>query len=386
MLAVSPLRSGKNERENQIQDFSSMEGNEFNLLDSIDFDDIFVGIDDGYFLPDLDMDPEILAEKLDENGSGENGEATAASVSGLDTGSGEQIVNEREESVAVNPSPKEDVKGRKSSGHCKNPSGKKKVKVDWTPELHRKFVEAVEQLGVDKAVPSRILEIMGIDCLTRHNIASHLQKYRSHRKHLLAREAEAARWSQRRQMYGMAVVAAGKGEVNPWIAPTMGFPPVTSIPHFSPLLHVWGHPPIDQSLMHTWPKQVAPPPLSWPPFPPAHPLPPADPSFWPHCQYVPTPGTPCFAPHLPPTRFPAPPVHGVPPPAVYKVDSAGQTLPQPPSDVQPSKESIDAAIGDVLAKPWLPLPLGLKPPSLDSVMVELQRQGVSKIPPTNCAK
>ena len=31
-----------------------------------------------------------------------------------------------------------------------------------------------------------------------------------------------------------------------------------------------------------------------------------------------------------------------------------------------------------------PLPLGLKPPSLDSVMGELQRQGVPKIPPS-CA-
>lgn len=49
--------------------------------------------------------------------------------------------------------------------------------VDWTPELHRRFVQAVEQLGVDKAVPSRILEIMGIDSLTRHNVASHLQVY-----------------------------------------------------------------------------------------------------------------------------------------------------------------------------------------------------------------
>lgn len=49
------------------------------------------------------------------------------------------------------------------------------VKVDWTPELHRRFVEAVEQLGVDKAVPSRILELMGVHCLTRHNVASHLQ-------------------------------------------------------------------------------------------------------------------------------------------------------------------------------------------------------------------
>lgn len=47
--------------------------------------------------------------------------------------------------------------------------------MDWTPDLHRRFVQAVEQLGLDKAVPSRILELMGIDCLTRHNIASHLQ-------------------------------------------------------------------------------------------------------------------------------------------------------------------------------------------------------------------
>lgn len=30
-----------------------------------------------------------------------------------------------------------------------------------------------------------------------------------------------------------------------------------------------------------------------------------------------------------------------------------------------SKESIDAAVEDVSAKPWLPLPLGLKPPSTE---------------------
>lgn len=45
-----------------------------------------------------------------------------------------------------------------------------------------------------------------------------------------------------------------------------------------------------------------------------------------------------------------------------------------------SKEEIDAAIGDVLEEPTVLLPLGLKPPSLESVLVELQRQGISKIP------
>lgn len=47
--------------------------------------------------------------------------------------------------------------------------------VDWTPELHKKFVQAVEHLGVDQAIPSRILELMKVGGLTRHNIASHLQ-------------------------------------------------------------------------------------------------------------------------------------------------------------------------------------------------------------------
>ena len=55
------------------------------------------------------------------------------------------------------------------------------VQVEWTRELHDKFVSAVEALSVDKAVPSKILERMGScsEGLTRQNIASHLQKYRN---------------------------------------------------------------------------------------------------------------------------------------------------------------------------------------------------------------
>ncbi|OMO93133.1 hypothetical protein COLO4_17105 [Corchorus olitorius] len=52
---------------------------------------------------------------------------------------------------------------------------RKKLKVDWTPELHKKFVQAVDQLGIDQAIPSRILELMKVEGLTRHNVASHLQ-------------------------------------------------------------------------------------------------------------------------------------------------------------------------------------------------------------------
>ncbi|GFR44689.1 hypothetical protein Agub_g5987 [Astrephomene gubernaculifera] len=54
----------------------------------------------------------------------------------------------------------------------------KKARVVWSVEMHQKFVNAVNQLGIDKAVPKKILEIMGVDGLTRENVASHLQKYR----------------------------------------------------------------------------------------------------------------------------------------------------------------------------------------------------------------
>lgn len=114
-----------------------------------------------------------------------------------------------------------------------------------------------------------------------------MQKYRSHRKHLLAREAEAATWSQRRQVYGGGAPAGGKREMNPWLAPTMGFPPMAPVPHYRPL-HVWGHPSVDQSLMPVWPKHLGPlpsppppPPHTWAPAAPPHPpTPPPDPSFW----------------------------------------------------------------------------------------------------------
>ncbi|KAG5119074.1 hypothetical protein JHK82_033494 [Glycine max] len=427
MLAVSPLRSIKDEK-NQ----GEMEGNfsmatttttgdvdfgdlsEGNLLESINFDDLFVGIDiNGDVLPDLEMFHEFSVdvntgeESSEMNSSADNSKVendqnvmintgpkkeeeedkASCNSSGQDLGSirGEEIVSKRDESVVVNPAPKDGGKGRKSSSaqsknnnSSNNAQGKRKVKVDWTPELHRRFVQAVEQLGVDKAVPSRILEIMGIDCLTRHNIASHLQKYRSHRKHLLAREAEAASWSQRRQLYA----GGGKREGNPWLAPIMGFPPMTTpMHHFRPL-HVWGHP--SMSLVHMWPKHLSnSPPLLWPLSPPA--VPPQDPSFW--QQLAPNaliPGTACFPQPLTPTRFGSPPVPGIPPHAMYKADHGiGVLGPSSLLDFHPSKECIDAAIGDVLSKPWLPLPIGLKAPALDSVMSELQKQGIPNIPPSS---
>ncbi|XP_020596008.1 two-component response regulator ORR26-like isoform X2 [Phalaenopsis equestris] len=54
----------------------------------------------------------------------------------------------------------------------------KKARVVWSIDLHKKFVNAVDQIGFDKVGPKKILDLMNVPGLTRENIASHLQKYR----------------------------------------------------------------------------------------------------------------------------------------------------------------------------------------------------------------
>ncbi|KAM7255035.1 hypothetical protein ACFE04_020276 [Oxalis oulophora] len=85
-------------------------------------------------------------------------------------------------------------KAQKKRNNCKeeddceldneDPSSSKKPRVVWSVELHQQFVNAVNQLGIDKAVPKRILELMNVPGLTRENVASHLQKFRLYLKRL----------------------------------------------------------------------------------------------------------------------------------------------------------------------------------------------------------
>uniref|UniRef100_A0A0D6R6V8 Two-component response regulator n=1 Tax=Araucaria cunninghamii TaxID=56994 RepID=A0A0D6R6V8_ARACU len=63
-------------------------------------------------------------------------------------------------------------------------SSLKRARVHWTVQLHQQFVAAVNQLGIDKAVPKKIVEIMKVQGLSRENVASHLQKYRLYLKRL----------------------------------------------------------------------------------------------------------------------------------------------------------------------------------------------------------
>ncbi|XAR50744.1 hypothetical protein NMG60_11005159 [Bertholletia excelsa] len=67
---------------------------------------------------------------------------------------------------------------RRKQKENEDSAAQKKPRVVWSIELHRKFVAAVNELGIEKAVPKRILDLMNIEGLTREN------KYRLYLKRI----------------------------------------------------------------------------------------------------------------------------------------------------------------------------------------------------------
>ncbi|XP_048447527.1 two-component response regulator-like APRR2 [Pyrus x bretschneideri] len=261
---------------------------------------------------------------------------------------------------------------------CK--SNRKKMKVDWTSELHKKFVQAVEQLGVDQAIPSRILDLMKTEGLTRHNVASHLQKYRMHKRHILPKE-EDRRLLQPHHTRD----PIHQRSYYPYShRPIMAFPPyhytnpTLSMP---PAYPMWGSQPPASShpaTVQMW-GQPGYPHSQWQP---------SDQSW----QYWnPYPGLQADAwgcPVMPPEQggYSSYPQNtsGFQNAGGHAVENGhGYSMPQNSFDIHPAEEVVDKVVKEAMSKPWLPLPLGLKPPSTEGVLAELTRQGICNIPQIN---
>ncbi|XP_058091401.1 transcription factor HHO3 [Magnolia sinica] len=66
-------------------------------------------------------------------------------------------------------------------GEEKEGQSNRKARRCWSPELHRRFLHALQQLGGSHAAtPKQIRELMKVDGLTNDEVKSHLQKYRLH--------------------------------------------------------------------------------------------------------------------------------------------------------------------------------------------------------------
>ncbi|XP_025884791.1 two-component response regulator ORR21-like [Solanum lycopersicum] len=68
-----------------------------------------------------------------------------------------------------------DLKGKRKANSEENRDIEKKRRVVWTPKMHQSFLQAIQYLGYEKAVPKKIVEIMNEPGLTREHVASHLQ-------------------------------------------------------------------------------------------------------------------------------------------------------------------------------------------------------------------
>ncbi|XP_008784681.2 two-component response regulator-like APRR2 [Phoenix dactylifera] len=237
-------------------------------------------------------------------------------------------------------------------------SNKKKMKVDWTPDLHRRFVQAVEQLGVDQAIPSKILELMKVEGLTRHNVASHLQKYRKQRRHILPKEDDR-RWQPYRDPTLMGFMHKPLVALHPY-HPHCGVPFGHSYP-------AWAHPSYHPPGVQMW---------GHPGFPPRH----QPPENWVWKTYPGINADAWGCPVLPPYNH-----YTVPTRSLMSngsnANGNGNWQFRDSYDLHQAEEVIDSVVKEAMSKPWLPLPLGLKPPSTDSVLAELRRQGFRAIPP-----
>lgn len=121
--------------------------------------------------------------KRTEGNAGEWGSATFGGDNPRDTAARRFTRNGDNEEA-------ESGQGMEIAGEEQSARTLKRPRLVWTPQLHKRFVDAVAHLGIKNAVPKTIMQLMNVDGLTRENVASHLQKYRLYLKRMQGLSSE----------------------------------------------------------------------------------------------------------------------------------------------------------------------------------------------------
>ncbi|VAH26672.1 unnamed protein product [Triticum turgidum subsp. durum] len=107
---------------------------------------------------------------------------TAPASSALVGDSGDKATSDTEvhDKDSKDATEKDTEKDKDKEGQSQPPNNRKPRRC-WAPELHRRFLQALQQLGGSHvATPKQIRELMKVDGLTNDEVKSHLQKYRLH--------------------------------------------------------------------------------------------------------------------------------------------------------------------------------------------------------------
>ncbi|CAA6654417.1 unnamed protein product [Spirodela intermedia] len=110
----------------------------------------------------------------------------------------------------------------------------KRPRLVWTPQLHKRFVDAVAHLGIKNAVPKTIMQLMNVEGLTRENVASHLQKYRLYLKRMQSLSSPAAPPGLAATSRPSTLPRTASSPAPPFCAPDhqlMPFVPVSALQH-----------------------------------------------------------------------------------------------------------------------------------------------------------
>ena len=110
-----------------------------------------------------DVEASSPSKRAKTSGSNSKSEEVDRTASEMSSGKARKKPTGKKGGKSVKEAEKKDVVDNSNS---------KKPRVVWSAELHAQFVTAVNQLGIDKAVPKRILDLMGVQGLTRENVAT----------------------------------------------------------------------------------------------------------------------------------------------------------------------------------------------------------------------